>query len=94
MEECTSLGIEATSKPYKRVAKGSAKTLIVVYSRTGNILGVAKEVARYFDADLLKIDAPLYTVKYGKLVLIKHCSPVPFKNGLVLRGSSCFTFQL
>jgi len=49
------------SKPYKRVSTQPARTLVVVYSRTGNTLGVAKEVARYFDADFLTIDAPLYT---------------------------------
>ena len=61
------------SRPYKRVATRPAKTLVVVYSRTGNTLGVAKEVARYFDADLLKIDAPLYTRDYkGQRLAAKH----------------------
>jgi flavodoxin len=49
------------STPYQRVSNGPAKTLVVVYSRTGNTLGAAKEVARYFDADLLEIDAPQYS---------------------------------
>lgn len=49
------------SKPYHRASNEPTKTLVVVYSRTGNTLGAAKEVARYFDADLLKINAPLYS---------------------------------
>jgi len=48
------------SEPYQRTSKEPAKTLVVVYSRTGNTLSAAKEVAKYFDADLLKIDAPQY----------------------------------
>jgi len=49
------------SDPYQRVSKEEAKTLVVVYSRTGNTMGAAKEVAKYFDADLLTIDAPEYS---------------------------------
>ncbi len=37
-----------------------AQTIVVVYSRTGNTLGAAKEAARYFDADLLEIRSPRY----------------------------------
>ncbi len=48
------------SAPYHRVSSAPAKTLVVVYSRTGNTLSAAKEVAKYFDADLLKIEAPQY----------------------------------
>ena len=49
------------SEPYQRVSKEPAKTLVVVYSRTGNTMSAAKEVARYFDADLLTIKAPQYS---------------------------------
>lgn len=49
------------SEPYERISKEPAKTLVVVYSRTGNTMGAAKEVAKYFDADLIKIEAPLYS---------------------------------
>jgi len=49
------------SEPYQRASNNPAKTLVVVYSRTGNTLGAAKEVAKYFDADLLEIEAPLYS---------------------------------
>ena len=48
------------SPPYKRVSTATAKTLVVVYSRTGNTFGAAKEVARFFDADILQIKAPQY----------------------------------
>ncbi len=49
------------SDPYKRILNKRAKTLVVVYSRTGNTMGIAKVVAKYFDADLLKIEAPQYS---------------------------------
>ena len=49
------------SESYQRVSNEPAKTLVVVYSRTGNTLGAAKEVAKYFDADLVQIEAPLYS---------------------------------
>ncbi len=48
------------SPPYKRVSTANARALVVVYSRTGNTLGAAKEVARFFDADMLQIKAPQY----------------------------------
>jgi flavodoxin len=48
------------SPPYQRASKSPARTLVVVYSRTGNTLGAAKAGARYFDADLLQITAPQY----------------------------------
>ncbi len=48
------------SHPYQRAGKEPAHTLVVAYSRTGNTLGAAKEVARFFDADMLRIEAPQY----------------------------------
>ena len=48
------------SSPYARVGTEPARTLVVVYSRTGNTFSAAKEIARYFDAELLKIEAPQY----------------------------------
>ena len=61
------------SKPYQRVSQVPAKTLVVVYSRTGNTMSAAKEVAKYFDADLLKIEAPLYTRDLkGQQLAAKH----------------------
>jgi len=37
-----------------------ARTLVVVYSRTGNTFAAAKAVARFFNADMLQIKAPQY----------------------------------
>ena len=61
------------SPPYQRRSKSPARTLVVVYSRTGNTLGAAKEAARFFDADLLQISAPQYarTIK-GQLLASQH----------------------
>ncbi len=61
------------SPPYRRVSISTARTLVVVYSRTGNTLGAAKAGARFFDADLLQIEAPQYarTIK-GQLLASQH----------------------
>ena len=48
------------SPPYQRASQSPTRTLVVVYSRTGNTMGAAKEVARFFDADMVKIKAPQY----------------------------------
>ena len=61
------------SEPYQRTSNDPANTLVVVYSRTGNTLGVAKGIARYFDADLLKIEAPQYSRDLkGQQLASKH----------------------
>jgi len=61
------------SEPYQRASQESAKTLVVVYSRTGNTMSAAKEIAKYFDADLLKIEAPLYSRDLkGQQLAAKH----------------------
>ncbi len=49
------------SPPYQRTSDLPTRTLVVVYSRTGNTVGAAKEAAHFFDADLLKIEASQYT---------------------------------
>ena len=61
------------SPPHQRVSKLPARTLVVVYSRTGNTLGAGKEAARFFDARLLQIEAPQYarTIK-GHLLASQH----------------------
>ncbi len=61
------------SPSYRRVSRAPARVLVVVYSRTGNTLGAAKEAARFFDADLLRIEAPQYarTIK-GQLLAGRH----------------------
>lgn len=61
------------SEPYQRVSKEPSKTLVVVYSRTGNTMSAAKEVARYFDADFLKIEALQYSRDLkGQLLASTH----------------------
>ncbi len=53
------------SAPYARVSDAPARVLVVVYSRTGNTLGAAKEAARTLDAELLRIEAPAYPRTLG-----------------------------
>ncbi len=61
------------SKHYQRSSKEPAKTLVVVYSRTGNTLGAAKEAARFFDADLVRLEAPQYSRDIeGQQLASKH----------------------
>lgn len=61
------------SEPYQRTSTKPAKTLLVVYSRTGNTIAAAKEVAKNFDADLLKIVAPQYSRDLkGQQLAAKH----------------------
>ncbi len=58
---------------YERAAPGEARTLVVHYSRTGNTQGAAKEVARYFQADMLQIEAPQYgRTLEGQTLAAKH----------------------
>ncbi len=61
------------SEPYQRVSTKPTKILVVVYSRTGNTMSAAKEVAKYFDADLLRIEAPIYSRDLkGQQLAAKH----------------------
>ncbi len=61
------------SRDYQRSSKEAAKTLVVVYSRTGNTLSAAKEAARLLDADLIAIDAPQYSRDLkGQQLASKH----------------------
>lgn len=48
------------SADYKKPSVKQAKTLVISYSRTGNTEAAAKEAAKYFDADLITIQAPAY----------------------------------
>ena len=50
----------AESPPYARTSSEPARTVVVVYSRSGHTLGAAKEAARYFDADLVAVESPDY----------------------------------
>ena len=61
------------SPPYQRATAEPTRTIVVVYSRTGNTFGAAKEAARFFNADLLQIKAPQYarTIE-GQMLASKH----------------------
>jgi flavodoxin len=48
------------SPPYLRDEAEPARTLVVVYSRTGNTFGAAREIARHFNAEMLQVKAPQY----------------------------------
>ncbi len=79
------------SEPYQRSSNDPASTLVVVYSRTGNTLGVAKKVANYFDADLIKIEAPQYSRDLkGQQLASKHAdeevTTTPIKHDSVDLG--------
>ena len=59
--------------PYQRVSEAPARTLVVVYSRTGNTLGAAREVTRFFDAAMLQIKAPQYGRHWkGQMLASQH----------------------
>ena len=61
------------SEQYQRKSNEPSEILVVVYSRTGNTFGAAQEIARYFDADVLKIEAPQYSRDLkGQLLASKH----------------------
>ncbi len=49
------------SPPYDQSRGEPADVLVVYYSRSGNTEGAAREIARFFDADLIRIEAPRYT---------------------------------
>jgi len=46
--------------PYTPPAGATLQTLVVHYSRSGNTLGAAREVARHFGARMVGIEAPAY----------------------------------
>ncbi len=68
---CVLLWVHATQTtwvdtgPYRRTSDAPAEVLVVVYSRTGNTLGAAKAAARFFDADLLRVEAARYPRTLG-----------------------------
>lgn len=53
------------SAAYARTSLEPARVLVVAYSRSGHTLAAAKEAARYFDADLVRIEAPAYPRSFG-----------------------------
>ena len=48
------------SPPYTKTPGKSSDVLVVYYSRSGNTEAMAREIARKFDADIIKIEAEKY----------------------------------
>ena len=53
------------SEPYERAGTSPADTAVIVYSRSGNTLVAAKELARLQTADLFVIKAPEYPQSFA-----------------------------
>ena len=52
------------SPPYAPEPDQDTAALVVYYSRSGNTEAMAREVARKFNADIVKIEAPKYSLDY------------------------------
>ncbi len=52
------------SDPYKRKSHNPSNMLVVCYSRSGSTLAMAKQIARYFSADFLSLEAKAYSLDY------------------------------
>jgi len=52
------------SPPYERKGDDPSDVLVVCYSRSGNTLAMAKEIARYFKADLVSLEAKAYGLDF------------------------------
>lgn len=52
------------SPPYTKEKTGATDVLVVYYSRSGNTEAMAREIARKFKADIVKIKADKYTLDY------------------------------
>ena len=52
------------SPPYTPSQNNSTDVLVVYYSRSGNSEAMAREIAKKFDAAIIKIDAERYTLDY------------------------------
>jgi flavodoxin len=52
------------SAPYTPKPDKATDVLVVYYSRSGNTEAMAREIARKFDADIVKIKAERYTLDY------------------------------
>ena len=50
------------SAPYERKGDDPSDVLVVCYSRSGNTLAMAKEIARSFDARLVSLEAKAYSL--------------------------------
>ncbi len=52
------------SKPYRRKEGRPTDVLVIYYSRSGNTEAMAREIARKFQADIVKIEAKSYTLDF------------------------------
>ena len=52
------------SPPYTQKKTGSTDVLVVYYSRSGNTEAMAREIARKFEADIVRIESGKYTLDY------------------------------
>jgi flavodoxin len=52
------------SKPYKREAHLPTDVLVLYYSRNGNTEAMAREIARRFQGDIIKLRAESYTLDF------------------------------
>jgi flavodoxin len=52
------------SAPYSRKGVNLSGVLVVCYSRSGNTLAMAKEIARKYEAELLSLEAPAYSLDF------------------------------
>jgi flavodoxin len=52
------------SPPYTKEKTGSTDVLVVYYSRSGNTEAMAREIARKFEADIVRIEADKYTLDF------------------------------
>ncbi len=52
------------SPPYTQKNTGNTDILVVYYSRSGNTEAMAREIARKFQADIIRIDSEKYTLDF------------------------------
>ncbi len=52
------------SPPYTQKRTGATDVLVVYYSRSGNTEAMAREIARKFEADIVRIESEKYTLDY------------------------------
>ncbi len=52
------------SPPYTKKSSKPSKVLVVYYSRSGNTEAMAREIARKFDSDIIKIEAEKYSLDF------------------------------
>jgi len=52
------------SPPYTKKSSKPSEVLVVYYSRSGNTEAMAREIARKFDSDIIKIEAEKYSLDF------------------------------